>query len=150
MIYCKKDELTRYMGLSETLEQAILFVLNSDPESFKMGRNEVSGDDDVYANRFDYETQPAERVSFETHVLYTDLQVMLGGQEIIYVSDPTALREIERREKDDYIGSEGEWQCACQMNAGDVLILFPGEAHKVKCACGAPREVQKLVVKIRA
>ena len=150
MIYCKKDELTRYMGLSETLDQAILFVLNLDRQSLQMGRNEISGDDAVYANRFDYETQAAEKLLFETHIQYVDAHVLLSGQEMIYVAANTALQERECREAEDYIGSDGEWQSACKMTPDDVLIVFPGEAHKVKCALQAPCKVEKLVVKIRA
>lgn len=148
MIFCKKADLSTYLGLSAQVDQAIRFLLGPDAGRLAMGRNEISGDDGVYANRFDYETQPEESLLFETHIEYADLHLLLSGRETIYIAQEESLKRLECRESEDYIGSDGAWQCACRMTPEDVLFVFPGEAHKVKCVHEAPCRVEKLVVKI--
>ncbi len=146
MIYCKKNELKRYFGLSEHMDTAIRFLLENNLNALQTGRNEIN--DTVYANRFDYETRPEEGQLFETHIRYTDIHMVLSGRELIMASDEASLHETSGDENADYIASDGDWQCRFRLSTDDVLIVFPGEAHKVKCADGAPCFVKKLVVKV--
>ncbi len=146
MIYCKKNELKRYLGLSEHMDTAIRFLLENDLNALQAGRNEIS--DTAYANRFDYETLSEEGQLFETHIKYADIHMVLSGRERIMAADEASLHETSRDEDADYIASDGDWQCRFRLSADDVLIVFPGEAHKVKCADGAPCFVKKLVVKV--
>ena len=39
-------------------------------------------------------------------------------------------------------------EAAVRLGPADALLVFPGEAHKVRCVWEAPCEVRKLVVKI--
>lgn len=146
MIYCKINDLHRYLGLSERLDKAIRYIC-ARPE-VHIGRNEISGDSSVYANRFDYETKPCDAELFETHLRYADIHVLLSGQEMIYAASLDSLAQTEAREADDFIGAQGAWQSAFKMTPSRILIVFPGEAHKTQCALGTPCAVEKLVVKI--
>ena len=146
MIYCKKSKLKRYLGLSKNMDTAIRFLLENDLNTLQLGRNEIS--DTVYANRFDYETLPEDGQLFETHIQYTDIHMVMSGRELIMAADEASLHETSRDESSDYIASDGDWQCRFRLSTDDVLIVFPGEAHKVKCADGNPCFVKKLVVKV--
>ena len=146
MIFCKREALSRYLGLSEGMDAAIRFILGSDLNALPPGRNEISGL--VYANRFDYVTQPEEGLPYETHLREIDVHLPLSGREMILVSDADALEETERHEDADYFLSRGPWQCRVAMTPEDALIVFPGEAHKVKCIADKSCPVKKLVVKV--
>ena len=57
MIFCKLDRLGRYCGLSPHLDAAIRFLEEQDLRALPMGRTAIDGEN-VYVNRFDYETGP--------------------------------------------------------------------------------------------
>lgn len=147
MIYCKKSELFRYMGLSDTLDTAIRFVHNLNGANLVMGRNAVD-DERVFINRFDYQTMPEETLLYESHVQYADIHMLLSGEEDILVADEKYLVEKERDEAADYIGLDGECEARLHMTKNHLLIVFPHEAHKVKCQIQKSGTVQKAVVKV--
>lgn len=147
MIFCKQDRLDRYLGLSEHLDTAIRFLQKGGAAQLPMGRTEIDGEA-VYVNRFDYETA-AEPIT-EGHLRYIDVHVVIEGEEEIGVADVSALREVERKEEEDYIGFSGPFQGVCVMKPGDVLITFPEDAHSPKRQHGGPCRVKKAVVKVLA
>jgi len=147
MIYCKQKDLSRYLGLNPNLDTAIRFLSSLDEKSLVMGKNVIDGDA-VYANRFDYETCPDPIT--EGHINYIDVHVVLEGEELIGVSDTSTLKEIERKEDEDYIGFSGPFQNTTLMRPGDVLIVFPEDAHSPKRISGERAcHIKKLVVKVR-
>ena len=131
MIFCKLDQLGRYRGLSRHLDTAIRFLEEGGASRLAMGRNEVDG----------------EAIT-EGHLRYIDVHVVLSGQEEIGVADVSTLREVERREEEDYILFSGPFQCVCVMKPGDVLITFPEDAHSPKRRNGPPCHVEKAVIKV--
>ena len=148
MIFCKKGDLKRYLGLDATLDEGIRYVLTQDPLAFAPGKQEISGDD-LYANRISLLTVPESELIFEAHKTYTDIHVILSGTERILCADAASLDRVEADESKDYTGLEGKAVCEFILSAGDILIVFPNEAHKVKCMADKPAQVEKLVVKAR-
>ena len=146
MIFCPKTALHRYFGLNQALDQAIAFVLNTDLNALPEGRTETGGP--VYANRFSYDTQPEDELQYEAHLKNTDVHVLLSGRETIWTAALETQQETARDEEADFIGSQGAWQSQFCMTPDQVLIVFPGEAHKVKGLSGVPCWVEKLVVKV--
>ena len=57
MIFCKKSDLKRYLGLDAILDEGIRYLLSQDPLAFAPGKQEISGDD-LYANRISLLTVP--------------------------------------------------------------------------------------------
>ena len=148
MIFCRMENLNRYLGLDTTLDEAIRFVLARDPQELSMGRHGIRGDD-LYANRISLTTAPENELIFVAHKTYTDSHVILSGTERILCADAASLDRVEADESKDYTGLEGKAVCEFILSAGDILIVFPGEAHKVKCMADKPSQVEKLVVKAR-
>ena len=146
MIYCKKKDLSKYLGLSSELDQAIRAVLACDLSALSMGRNELGGE--IYGNRFDYETQPEETVLFETHVQYTDIHLLVSGEEYFVTADLASQEVVEKDLEKDFIGSNGQWEARVRMTPEDACIVLPGEAHKAKCMIDSPAKVEKFVVKV--
>ena len=148
MIYCSKKNLSRYLGLNKNLDTAIKHLIKCNSSEIKLGRNEIDGDL-VYANCFEYETQPEEIMNFEAHLAYADIHIMLKGKERMDVSHIDILKEFEKRLEDDYIGYKGPISSTYEVNEEMLLIVFPEDAHKVKVAIGKPSQVKKLVYKVK-
>ena len=148
MIYAEMSDLSKYLGLSHNLDTAIRFLLKCDLSTLVPGRNEVDGDN-VFINRFGYETMPEEKAFFEAHEDYADIHLLVSGEEKIGVSDPRYLKEFDRNPADDFIGYHGEVECFSHMTTDKFLIAFPGEAHMVKVQYAEPTRVEKAVVKVK-
>ena len=146
MIFCRKEALERYLGLSQNLDIAIRYLLTHDLSELKPGKNVIHGDD-VFINRFEYDTEPDPIT--EAHLHYTDIHVVLSGEEVVATADIQTLTETERRESDDFIGLIGPHQCINTLRPGDILIAFPEDAHSPKRISGSKScHVQKAVVKV--
>lgn len=148
MIYAERSQLSKYYGISEHLDTAIRFLEKCDLSSLVQGRNDVDGEN-VYINRFDYETMPESEAFFEAHEQYADIHLLLSGEEKIGVSDPNVLEEFERDAATDYIGYRGPAESYNHMTKDKVLIAFPYEAHMVKVQFADSVKVEKAVVKVK-
>ena len=146
MIFCKRKDLSRYLGMSETLDEAIRAMESCDLRSLSMGRNELTGR--IFGNRFDYETLSEEDMLFETHAVNIDIHFLLSGEERILCADLSVQTVVEEKPDKDYTGSRGPWESCAKMTADDVLIVFPGEAHKARCLIDEARKVEKFVLKV--
>ena len=148
MIYVKRQHLNRYKGLCPALDTAISYLADADLTQLKPGRNEIDGND-VFVNRFDYETIPFEAAAWEGHARYGDIHIMIRGREQIGVSNSGDLKVIIHKEADDFIGYEGSVRSWYPMEESDVLIVFPEDVHMVKVQLDGPMAVSRAVVKFR-
>ena len=148
MIYTNMDRILRYLGISETLDTAIRYLVSTDLTQLHMGRNDVDGDN-VFVNRFDYNTMTEEEAIWEGHKKYGDIHVLLCGHEKIGVSDAASLSVTVQKDADDFVGYEGPVQTWCPMTTRDLLIVFPEDVHKVKVIDGESAFVQKACFKFK-
>lgn len=148
MIYTKIKNIGRYLGQSDSLDTAIRYLLSADLTALQKGRNEVDGDQ-VFINRFCYETMPEEQAFWEGHADYGDIHIVLEGHEKIGVSDAADLTETVRKPEEDFIGYEGPVQTWAPMAPGSILIVFPEDVHLVKVTDGEASHVEKAVVKFK-
>ena len=148
MIYTNMDRILRYLGISETLDTAIRYLVSTDLTQLHMGRNEIDGDN-VFVNRFDYNTMTEEKAIWEGHKKYGDIHVLLCGHEKIGVSDAASLTVTVQKDADDFVGYEGPVQTWCPMTTRDLLIVFPEDVHKVKVIDGEGAFVQKACFKFK-
>ena len=148
MIYDKLCHLTRYRGISASLDCAIDFLLTADLSALASGRVDIDGDA-VYGNHFSYTTAPYSQASlFENHQKYLDLHVVLRGCEDLAVAPVETLQQVEVLESEDSVLYTGHPDCMLPGEPGRFVVLFPEEAHMPKLARGAPSDVDKLVLKI--
>ena len=149
MIYAKKKDLNRYLGLSQEMDTAIRYLQTADLRSLQKGRNEIDGDN-VFVNRFDYQTMSQENAIWEGHIRYADIHVLLSGNEKIGVSNVNMLTETVRKPDEDFVGFEGAVQSWCPMTTEDILIVFPEDIHMVKVMDGESTLVEKACFKVKA
>lgn len=148
MIYTKKENLTRYLGLSAEMDTAIRYLQSADLRSLVKGRNEIDGSN-VFVNRFDYQTMPQEKAIWEGHIQYADIHVLLSGNEKIGVTNVNLLTETVRKPEEDFVGFSGEVMSWFPMTTEDILIVFPEDIHMVKVMDGESVLVEKACFKVK-
>ena len=148
MIYAKRKDLGRYLGMSSSLDTAIRYLQNADLKQLHKGRNEIDGDQ-AFVNRFDYQTMPQEQAIWEGHIRYGDIHVLLSGNEKIGVTNVNALKETVRKPEEDFVGYEGSVTTWLPMTTEDVLIVFPEDVHMVKVIDGESTLVEKACFKFK-
>ena len=149
MIYTKRKNLHRYLGISQAMDTAIRHVLSADLTQLTKGRNEIDGNQ-TFVNRFDYQTMPQDQAIWEGHIQYADIHVLLSGQEMIGVTNIDALKETLRKPEEDFVGFEGQVQSWFPMTTEDILIVFPEDIHMVKVQDGESVLVEKACFKVKA
>jgi len=148
MIYTKLRHLERYLGQSDAMDTAIRFFLTANLNELNKGRNEIDADR-VFINRFGYETVDEQQAAWEGHAQYADIHMLLSGREKIGVSPEDALTILSRRPEADFIGYHGPVRTWFTMTPGDVLILYPEDAHMVKVMDAERTYVDKLCGKVK-
>ena len=148
MIYTKRKFLYRYLGISSNLDAAIRYLQNADLTQLQKGRNEIDGNE-VFVNRFDYQTMPQEDAIWEGHIQYADIHVLLSGKEKIGVTHVSQLTETVRKTDEDFVGFTGDVMSWFPMTPEDILIVFPEEIHMVKVMDGESTLVEKACFKVK-
>ena len=85
MIYDSLDQLSRYTGLSRSLDAAVKAITSADLFALPAGRHELVPDM-VYAVVSQIETKPLAEAVLEAHRDYLDIQIDLEGSEQIGIS----------------------------------------------------------------
>lgn len=148
LIYTKRKYLKRYLGISDSLDAAIRHLQSADLSQLHKGRNEIDGDR-AFVNRFDYQTMPPEQAIWEGHAKYGDIHVLLSGREKIGVTHVDALKLVEQKPDEDFIGYEGGVEVWLPMTTEHVLIVYPEDAHMVKVMDGGSCLVEKACYKFK-
>ena len=86
MIYDTIENARLYKGMNPHLDKAIEFMLTQDLDALPMGRTEIDGSN-VFCNKMEAQTMPAEEKLFEMHRVYMDIQIDLQGSECIETGD---------------------------------------------------------------
>ena len=147
MIYAKQKDAPAYRGIHTNLDLALERIT---PEFLaSVGSERVDIVDGVYATRFTYETVPAEESFFEAHKKYLDIHIMVEGREGVEIAPPEALAEFDRVEANDFYAYRGEGDYKLILSPGDFLVVFPGDAHRIKMQLDGPKTVSKVVFKVK-
>lgn len=138
----------KYDLTAPKFQTAFAFLKRADLADLAEGWYEL--DYGVRASVQRYTTFPAAELDFETHIDYFDVQYMVSGQEIIGLVNADGLMTKIPYDKanDIQFYQEPAFSGAVFMRTGDYIVLAPEDAHKPRCAAGAPMAVNKIVVKV--
>ena len=132
-----------------SLRKALDFLRRPDIASLPDGRTDIDGDR-VFALVQRYETAAADAPKFECHRKYIDVQFIASGREVIGWAPAGAMSVAEAydADKDICFGTvaAGTWT-PVGLEAGQVMVLWPEDAHAPKGAAGRPSPVMKVVIK---
>ncbi|MCX7026527.1 MAG: YhcH/YjgK/YiaL family protein [Spirochaetes bacterium] len=150
MIATTLENLGRYKGLGANLDKAIAWLEAKGWENLPVGRKDIDGEK-VYALIQSYDTKNSVKAGYETHRAYLDIQFLVSGKEIIEVRDAKGLKVSVPYTPDiEFYATPEHNPCfAMFMKPGNILILFPEDAHRPCIAVGGVSEpARKIVLKI--
>lgn len=146
MIYDKVKNGLRYKGISDNLDKALEFMVNTDLASLPLGKCEIDGDK-VFFTVMD--AQAVEEVNdglYEYHKKYMDIQIDIIGTEMIQMGfDPA-------EEITPYTHDIGIKKCSlassCIMGPGRFILFEAEEFHKPNLAAAENKKFKKVVFKV--
>ena len=145
----KSSELCLYSKLNKYFPAALEAAKNAMNENLESGRYDIDGDECYYMIQR-YDANPPTDSKFESHREYIDIQIMLDGEEIIRFDSLDKLSRMTDYTPDYELFAMNENYDSVRLCAGDLVIIYPGEAHAPGIlADGAEARVCKMVVKIR-
>ncbi len=136
--------------MTPSLRKAFDYLRGRDIHVLPDGRVDIDGDT-VFALVQRYETVRTEAPKFEYHRHYLDVQFIVSGEEIIgwATSETMKITEAYDEKKDICFGTvkKGKWT-PVSLQAGQVAVLWPEDAHAPRLATGEPLPVMKIVIKV--
>lgn len=150
MLVTKLETAEENDYLACRMRVAYAFLQSADVAGLPLGQVEIQGKD-VFANVQEYETVPASDKAFEAHRLYYDVQYVVSGEESFYYAPLEGLAQTAAFDESSDFGLY-QTPAICseiRMEAGDVVVVAPEDAHKPGCIACAPCRVRKIVVKVR-
>jgi len=145
MIHAKLKDAASYRGIHPMLDRALELLYDEYLDSVPYETRYIEGEA-LYVTRFDYETIALEDSFFEAHRRYLDIHIMVSGEERVDISHPDGLSLFEH--KDDFYAYRGEAEQSLTLKQGDFLVVFPGDAHRIKVSIGDAKPVSKVVFKL--
>ena len=143
------ENIGAYAAVGPHVAAAIERIHRGGLDGLPAGRIEIDGDN-AWVNVVDAElVAPADRRG-ELHKVYFDIQVPLGGDEVIGVARRDASVPMEFDEANDigFCDQPLEW---LPLRVGEFALLWPGECvHAPACTDGEPHRSRKLIFKARA
>ena len=116
----------------------------------KDGWYDICGDD-IYASVSSYRTKDSETSFFEAHRKYIDIQCMLKGEERIDVTQGAGFRIKERYsgERDILFIHTPKCYSSVILSPGYFALFYPQDYHRPGQHITTPRDVRKMVIKIK-
>jgi len=149
MILDKIGNSDRYQGLSQRFSRAFELLAQGDIAFKEDGRYEVDGNK-LYFLVQNYVTKPAEERRFESHRRYADIQAVYAGREVMGYCQSEGLEVVTPYDdsKDIMFFGTPETYTNLQLETGEFVVLFPGEAHMPQVQLGGPSQIRKVVFKV--
>lgn len=147
MVYDSIKNIGNYRGHSLWLDKAIDFMENTDLNSLPIGRTEIAGDK-VFFYVMEAEAKEEDKVNFEIHKKYMDIQIDIEGTENIAVGLEIEGGIDTYREEIDFGIVDCSEYVMCKMGKGRFIICMPEEAHKPGIATEKNRYLKKCVIKV--
>ena len=133
-------------GLAEVLEA----MSNISNDNFPKERIQIV-EDDIFINPVTLVSKPEEDCIFEAHKKFADVHYIVSGVEVIQVSDIAILSDITKynEQNDILFYKTGDISSTVILKAGDFLVCYPHDSHKVAIQLDGACNIKKLVGKIR-
>ena len=150
MIVTDLNHIDHQVLMTPSMQKALAFLRRSDIGALPDGRTGIDGDR-VFALVQRYETVRQEAPKFEYHRKHIDVQFIASGEEVIgwATSETMKITEAYDEKKDICFGAvaAAKWT-PIHLQAGQLMVLWPEDAHAPKLAAGKPSSVMKIVVKV--
>lgn len=146
MIIDVLKNLEKYSSLHFRFKKAFEFIQSTDFLNLPCGRYEIDGEN-IYANVEQYLTKTESKVEY--HKKYIDIQLVTKGVEKIGYCNISEIKNPEEFNSQKDIGFATGEVSFVEMSFGKFMILFPEDAHQPCMAIDEPKNVKKVVVKVK-
>jgi biofilm protein TabA len=150
MIVIDLKHIEHQAQMTPSLTKAVAFLRKQGIHDLADGKVEIDGKR-VYAIIQRYETIGTDAPKFEFHRKYLDVQFIVSGEETVgwAPAESMTISEAYSADKDICFGTValGTWT-RVRLQAGQLAVLWPEDAHAPKLASNAPSPVMKIVVKV--
>lgn len=147
MIVASLSNKSEYYGIHPELDKALDCLTEEFLAKVPTEKTLLDGED-LFVTRFELETVPFAETFYESHKKYLDIQLLVKGEERVDIAHPDHLTLTQH--KDDFYGYTGEADQTVILRPGNFLIVFPGDAHRLKIAVNEPGEAfTRIVFKIK-
>lgn len=152
MIFDSAKNLDFYknLGIGDRYAKAVEFLKTADLKNLPAGRHEIEGDN-VYANVVEYTTIPWDEAKYEAHEMYTDIQYVIEGSEVMTMAPIEELKiSVPYNAQKDVVFFDNQNPgLQVVVRGGEFMIFNPWDGHKPKATDGAPAPIKKIIVKIK-
>lgn len=147
MIVANIQNKAEYYGIHPELDKALDCLTPEFLEQAATEKTLLDGEN-LFVTKFHLETVPEEETFFEAHRQYLDIQVVTQGQERGEIAHPDTLTLTEHR--GDFYGYTGTGEQTVVLRPGNFLVVFPGDAHRLKLPVGeSGKPFTRVVFKIK-
>jgi YhcH/YjgK/YiaL family protein len=144
--------LGKYKSLLSVPDKVLGWLSGVELQNLSTGKHLIDGDS-IYALIQEYQTCPAGDKYWESHKKYTDLQIVISGEEFMGYIPSTGLNVLSPYDEAKDISFYENETPPCSLvhvTAGHFCLFFPGEVHKPGLTQTAAGTVKKAVLKIAA
>lgn len=147
MIVANIQNKAEYYGIHPELDKALDCLTPEFLEQAATEKTLLDGEK-LFVTKFHLETVPEEETFFEAHRQYLDIQVVTQGQERVEIAHPDTLTLTEH--SGDFYGYTGTGEQTVVLRPGNFLIVFPGDAHRLRLPVGeSGKPFTRVVFKIK-
>jgi YhcH/YjgK/YiaL family protein len=148
MVFDRLKNANQYFPLGEKITIALQYLSQTDFTNVEPGKYEIDGEN-IFALVQTYNTKPFGAGKWEAHKKYIDVQYIVSGKEKMGFTETTKVIIMEEYDE--------EKDCAIYKGEGNFLItdeghfaiFFPSDVHMPGMAINIPKEVKKVVVKVK-
>ncbi|MBR6633547.1 MAG: YhcH/YjgK/YiaL family protein [Clostridia bacterium] len=146
----KSKELSLYAKSNPYFARAFEDIEKIIAEKTEVGKYIVEEDTYFYMVQ-EYEAKEPQDSKFEVHEKFIDIQVVLEGEEEIRFDLPERLKPGKEPKGDNvYYLIDSDTCDTTILSAGELAIIFPGEAHAPGIRHSEDKKnVRKIVFKIK-
>ena len=147
MIVANLTNKQEYYGIHPELDKALDYLTPEFLENAPTEKTLLDGEN-LFVTKFHLETIPEEQTFFEAHRKYLDIQVVTQGMERVEIAHPDSLTLTENQ--GDFYGYTGQGEQSVILKPGNFLVVFPGDAHRLRLPLRQPGEAfTRVVFKIK-
>ena len=130
MILTNIENCSRYESLHPLFKQLFDYVRTNELLNMPIGRIELDGDN-LFINNSEPECVPQEEQKLEVHKVYTDVHILLEGNERIGWASTEELSQITTPydEEGDYMFYGDVPLSWVDLTPGQIFIAYPEDAH---------------------
>jgi YhcH/YjgK/YiaL family protein len=148
MILDKLENASLYKSISYNLEKGFEFLKNTDLLALSTGRHDIDGNN-VFALVSEYDSKNPEDCRLEAHRIYTDIQYLVSGKELIgfeTLNQQPVMSEYNPEKDIAFYQGDGT---PILLEAGMFAVFFPQDVHRPCIKVDESEKVKKIVVKVK-